>query len=95
MGCNQFGNVALASRERLLVTGVWVRPGNLLGRLKPGLSGRYHAGLATAEVYARNGANIAFELRSKLAGLTGWPRIIARNNLVAREPEERIEFPLE
>jgi glycosyltransferase involved in cell wall biosynthesis len=64
---------------RLLVTDVWVRPGNLLGWLKPGLSGRYHADLATAEVYARNGANIAFEARLKLAGLTGWPRIIARN----------------
>jgi glycosyltransferase involved in cell wall biosynthesis len=64
---------------QLLVTDAWVSPGNLLGWLKPGLSGRYHADLATAEVYARNSSNIAFELRSKLARLTGWPRIILRN----------------
>jgi glycosyltransferase involved in cell wall biosynthesis len=75
---------------RLLVTDVWVRPGNLLGRLKPGLSGRYHAGLATAGVYARNGANIAFEVRSKLAGLTGWPRIIARNKWFQKVAVERL-----
>ena len=75
---------------QLLVTDVWVRPGNLLGRLKPGLSGRYHAGLATAEVYARNGANIAFELRSKFAGLTGWSRIIARNKWFQKVAVERL-----
>jgi glycosyltransferase involved in cell wall biosynthesis len=74
----------------LLVTDVWVRPGNLLGRLKPGLGGRYHAGLATAEVYARNGANIAFEVWSKLAGLTGWPRIIARNKWFQKVAIERL-----
>jgi glycosyltransferase involved in cell wall biosynthesis len=75
---------------RLLVTDVWVRPGNLLGRLKPELSGRYHAGLATAEVHARNGANIAFEIRSKFAGLTGWPRIIARNKWFQKVAVERL-----
>jgi glycosyltransferase involved in cell wall biosynthesis len=78
------------NRLELLVTDVWVRPGNLLGRLKPGLSGRHHAGLATAEVYARNGANIAFEVRSKFAGLTGWPRIIARNKWFQKVAAERL-----
>jgi glycosyltransferase involved in cell wall biosynthesis len=78
------------NRLELLVTDVWVRPGNLLGRLKPGLRGRYHAGLATAEVYARNGANIAFEVRSKFAELTGWPRIIARNKWFQKVAVERL-----
>src|SRR4029077_18445619 len=74
----------------LLVTDAWVRPGNLLGQLKPGLSGRYHADLAKAEVYARNGANLAFEVRSKFAGLTGWPRIIARNKWFQKVAVERL-----
>jgi glycosyltransferase involved in cell wall biosynthesis len=75
---------------QLLVTDAWVRPGNLLGRLKPGLSGRYHASLATADVYARNGANVAFELKSKVACLTGWPRIIARNKWFQKLAVERL-----
>jgi glycosyltransferase involved in cell wall biosynthesis len=75
---------------QLLVTDAWVRPGNFLGRLKPGLSGRYDESLATAEVYARTGANISFELRSKINGLTGWPRIIARNKWFQTMAVERL-----
>jgi glycosyltransferase involved in cell wall biosynthesis len=78
------------NRLELLVTDVWVRPGNPLGRLKPGLSGRYHADLATAKVYARNGANIAFEVRSILDGLTGWSRIVARNKWFQKVAVERL-----
>jgi glycosyltransferase involved in cell wall biosynthesis len=63
----------------LLVTDAWVRPGNILGRLKPGLRARFHRDLETARVRARNGASIAFELRTRRAGIDGWQRIIARN----------------
>jgi glycosyltransferase involved in cell wall biosynthesis len=52
----------------------------MLGMLNPGLRARFHRDLATANVYASNYANIAFELRSILAGLRGWPLIIARND---------------
>jgi glycosyltransferase involved in cell wall biosynthesis len=41
-------------------------------------------------VYAGNGANIAFEVRSKFAGLTGWPRIIARNKWFQKVAVERL-----
>jgi glycosyltransferase involved in cell wall biosynthesis len=64
----------------LLLTDAWVRPNDLLGRGKAGLRARFHADLATAEVYAPNASNIAFELRSRLAGLRGWDLIMARNN---------------
>lgn len=62
-----------------LVTDAWVRPTNLLGTLRPGLRARYHWDLATADVYAPNLGNIAFELRAKAAGLRDWPLMIARN----------------
>ena len=51
-----------------------------LGLLNPGLRARFHPDLAAANVYAPGGANIAFELRSKLAGLHNWSLIIARND---------------
>jgi glycosyltransferase involved in cell wall biosynthesis len=64
----------------LLLTDAWVRPQSLLGILKPGLRARFHPDLAAANVYAPGGANIAFELRSKLAHLHNWSLIIARND---------------
>jgi glycosyltransferase involved in cell wall biosynthesis len=64
----------------LLLTDAWVRPTNLLRRLKPSLRARFHAELAAANVFAPNSSNIAFELRAKLAGLCDWQLIIARND---------------
>src|ERR1017187_5317048 len=64
----------------LLLTDAWVRPNNPLGRLLPGLRGRFHAELAGANVYAPSSFNVAFELRSKLAGLSDWSLIVARND---------------
>ena len=64
----------------LLLTDAWVRPHSVLGILNPGLRARFHPDLAAANVYAPGGANIAFELRSKLAGLHNWSLIIARND---------------
>lgn len=62
-----------------LLTDAWVRPMNLFGTLRPSLRARYHGDLATADVYAPNLGNIAFELRARAAGLRGWPLMIARN----------------
>jgi glycosyltransferase involved in cell wall biosynthesis len=63
----------------LLLTDTWIRPENLLGRLKPNLRARFHPDLATANVYAANRRGIAFELRAKVAGLHTWTWTIARN----------------
>jgi glycosyltransferase involved in cell wall biosynthesis len=64
----------------LLLTDAWVRPTNLLWRLKPTLRARFHAELTAANVFAPNISNIAFELRAKFAGLRDWQLIIARND---------------
>lgn len=82
----------------LLLTDAWVRPGNPLGRLKPGLGARFHADLATANVHGPNLNNIAFELRAKLARLDNWPLMIARNDwfqkaAVARLSREPVNSP--
>jgi glycosyltransferase involved in cell wall biosynthesis len=82
----------------LLLTDAWVRPGSLLGRLKPSLGARFHAELATENVHAPNIGAIAFELRAKLAGLRNWPLMVARNDwfqkaVVARLSQEPANAP--
>src|SRR5712672_3068622 len=64
----------------LLVTDMWVPPGNPIGWTRPSLHARFHSELATANVWQRNAGSIAFELRAKVAGLDGWQRIMARND---------------
>jgi glycosyltransferase involved in cell wall biosynthesis len=75
---------------KLLVTDAWVRRGDLLGRAKRGLRARFHADLAAAHVAAFNRANIAFELRSRFAGVRGWDLIMARNRWFQKIAVERI-----
>jgi glycosyltransferase involved in cell wall biosynthesis len=41
---------------------------------------RFHSDLAKAKVFAPNLANLVFEVRAKLAGLSGWSKVIARND---------------
>jgi glycosyltransferase involved in cell wall biosynthesis len=74
----------------LLVTDAWVTPSNPLGMIKPGLRGRFHRELAAANVYAPNRQSVAFELRTKLAGLQGWHQMIARNEWFQRRAVERL-----
>jgi glycosyltransferase involved in cell wall biosynthesis len=62
-----------------LLTDAWLPPGNLLGKTMHGLHERFHKELAKANVSASNFKTIGFELRAKIAGLDGWPQIIARN----------------
>ena len=64
----------------LLLTDAWVRPTNPLGSVKLSLRSRFHTELGTANVYAPNFSNIAFELRAKITGLRDWQLIIARND---------------
>jgi glycosyltransferase involved in cell wall biosynthesis len=84
IGARERYAVARALHQRdaldLLLTDAWVRPHGVLGLLDPGLRARFHPDLAGANVYAPGGANIAFELRSKLSGLHNWARTIARND---------------
>lgn len=66
-----------------LFTDFWVPPGHFFGRL-PGarrLRDRWHADLAKASVHAPNGCMLAFELKQRLAGKSGWDAILARNEL--------------
>jgi glycosyltransferase involved in cell wall biosynthesis len=83
LGAREHYAVARALHRRyalnLLLTDAWIRRMNPFGQLAPGLRTRFHPDLETANVYAPNLGNIAFKLRSKLAGLRGWPLIIARN----------------
>ena len=84
IGAREHYAVARALHQRraldLLLTDAWLRPHSVLGLLNPGLRARFHPDLAAANVYAPGGANIAFELRSKLAGLHNWSLIMARND---------------
>jgi glycosyltransferase involved in cell wall biosynthesis len=73
-----------------LVTDAWVRPGNLLGKLKPSIRSRFHRDLANADIYASNFASLSFELRAKLAGLRGWPKVVARNAWFQRFVVEKL-----
>ena len=83
IGARERYAVARALHQRraldLLLTDAWLRPHNVLGLVNLGLRARFHSDLAAANVYAPGGANIAFELRSKLAGLHNWSLIMARN----------------
>jgi glycosyltransferase involved in cell wall biosynthesis len=74
----------------LLLTDAWVRPNDLLGRAKASLRARFHSDLGRADVDGHTTANIAFELRSRLAGLRGWDLIMARNAWFQQIAVERI-----
>src|ERR1043166_6584968 len=63
----------------LLLTDAWVNPGDMLGNFKR-TSMRFHSDLAKAKVFAPNLANLVFEVRPNLAGLSGWSKVIARND---------------
>jgi glycosyltransferase involved in cell wall biosynthesis len=63
----------------ILLTDVWVPPGNLFNGFGLGLHNRYHPELAKANVAAENFRSIFFELRARSIGLADWPRMISRN----------------
>jgi glycosyltransferase involved in cell wall biosynthesis len=94
IGAREHYAVARALHRRraleLLTTDVWVRPGSPLGALGADLRARFHPDLRSAEVFASNAGSIAFTLRSKVSGLGGWPRILARNEWFQREVVRRL-----
>ena len=77
-----------ADQLHTLITDAWVAPHSCLQHLpsKVGrsLTDRYHSDLATAPVKAFTSSLISFELRRRLARITGWPSILARNYWLQR-----------
>jgi glycosyltransferase involved in cell wall biosynthesis len=74
----------------LLVTDMWLRAGNPLGRLKSRLRARFHLDLATANVFAPNFRSAVFELGAYCTGVRDWARIIARNEWFQNVGVERL-----
>ena len=85
-----------AGRLAALVTDAWARPGAVLGRMSPGLAGRFHPDLDTAYVLAPRLGAVPRELTLRARHRGGWPLILARNawfqrmavRQIARIPEE-------
>lgn len=69
---------------RRLITDAWVPPdsaaGRSLGRLFQPLRERYHPELPTSSVTAYTKRMLVFEFSARIRGLTGWERMIARND---------------
>jgi glycosyltransferase involved in cell wall biosynthesis len=71
-----------------LVTDVWVPPSSLLAKVcgrESKLGERFHSELQDARVKAFNSSLILFEALARPRGLTGWPKIIARNRWFQRK----------
>src|SRR5215469_2319936 len=71
-----------------LVTDAWVPPVSLvaiLGRGQgSGISSRWQEELSDTRVKAFNSRLLMFELLARRRGLTGWPKIIQRNDWFQR-----------
>jgi glycosyltransferase involved in cell wall biosynthesis len=70
-----------------LITDAWVSPSSLPAKLcnhTSNLKERFHNELADARVKAFNSSLILFETLARLRGLSGWPKIIARNRWFQR-----------
>jgi len=61
------------------ITDLWVRPGTLMHSWRKRLTGRFHPGLASAQVTAPNVAALTFELKAYATGANGWRLISQRN----------------
>jgi len=68
-----------------LLTDAWVGPSSLLAKRAPKLGERFHNDLSDARVRAFNSSLIVFETLSRVRGLSGWPKIIARNRWFQRK----------
>lgn len=69
---------------REFMTDVWIRPKSLSQYWGNKLAGRFHPGLAGAQVTAPNAAALTFELKSQAMGLAGWELIDRRNEWFQR-----------
>jgi glycosyltransferase involved in cell wall biosynthesis len=61
------------------ITDLWIRPGTLMHSWRRRLTGRFHPGLASAQVKAPNVAALTFELKAYATGVNGWKLINQRN----------------
>jgi glycosyltransferase involved in cell wall biosynthesis len=88
LGAREHYAVALALHQRgvlkRLVTDVWVTPSNPLGAVRRGLRERWRSELEGAKVSSANFGGVGFELQCMAHGLSGWPRIMARNEWFQR-----------
>ena len=83
---------ALHSSEALakFVTDFWYPPGSVSSRILPSSlkqnpRGRYHRGLANADVTSLNRSALTFEIISRIRGQSGWTQIMARNKWFQRK----------
>ena len=71
-----------------LLTDAWARPRSILrivGEQKSEIRDRWHEELRGAPVTSFNWSLIAFEILARARGLSGWPKIIARNRWFQRK----------
>ena len=71
-----------------LVTDAWVPPSSLLGKIcgrQSKLRDRFHNELHEGSVKAFNSSLIVFEMLARARGVSGWPKIIARNGWFQRK----------
>ena len=78
---------------RLLITDAWAKPSSLLpigGDRSSEIGGRWHQELRDAPVISFNWSLIGFELLARARGLTGWHKIMARNEWFQRKALRRL-----
>jgi glycosyltransferase involved in cell wall biosynthesis len=71
-----------------LITDAWAEPSSLLrigGARSSEIGGRWHEELRDARVTAFNWSLIGFELLARARGLTGWHKVMARNEWFERK----------
>src|SRR5438876_11140653 len=78
---------------RLLITDAWAKPSSLLrigGDRSSEIGGRWHQELRDAPVISFNWSLIGFELLARARGLTGWHKVMARNEWFQRKALRRL-----
>ncbi|MEL7350315.1 MAG: glycosyltransferase family 4 protein [Cyanobacteria bacterium J06560_5] len=89
---------ALSQTDQLytLITDAWVDPRSpfhyLPGTVVKNLCDRYHCDLSTASVRSFTQAGILFDVGKKLSNVTGWSRIISRNQWFQRRALRQLKF---
>ena len=71
-----------------LITDAWVPPSSILAKIcgrESKLGERFHSELRDGAVKAFNSSLILFEMLTRARGLSGWPKIIARNRWFQRK----------
>ena len=72
------------------ITDLWIPPGTFLHSWKKRLTGRFHPGLAAAQVTSSNAAALRFELKASLARENGWKVITQRNEWFQRQVVDQL-----